>query len=303
MDMSKYRVDPERKMRLSDYPQWEDAGYTKEELTEKMIPENVEKLRDLQLRLHAEEEKGIFVILQAIDTAGKDEIITFIFSHLMPQGLKVTPTKKPTEEELKHDFLWRIHAGKPERGQVGILNRSYYEDLLAPKVYQGIEDVPIQKSSDSEEAWEMRCQHVNAFEKYMVENGFPVVKFFLSISKEEQRKRLLERMKTPEKNWEFSFSDIKDREKWDTYQKAYEEMLDLTSTTIAPWYVLPADNDWFARYLASEAMVQVLGEIDPQFPVMTDEDKQKLEEAIQKLENEGKEDESKNSKKREKKKQ
>src|SRR5699024_1432890 len=132
MDMSKYRVDPERKMRLSDYPQWEDAGYTKEELTEKMITENVEKLRDLQLRLHAEEEKVIFVILQAIDTAGKDEIITFIFSHLMPQGLKVTPTKKPTEEELKHDFLWRIHAGKPERGQIGILNRSYYEDLLAP---------------------------------------------------------------------------------------------------------------------------------------------------------------------------
>ncbi|MFL2100403.1 PPK2 family polyphosphate kinase [Desemzia sp. FAM 23991] len=290
MDISKYLIKPEENVNLAELAEKENPDYTEEEIKEKLIPESVEQLREWQLRLHAEEKKGILVVLQAIDAAGKDEIITFIFSHLMPQGLKVTSTKKPTEEDMKHDFLWRVHKGMPERGQIAILNRSYYEDLLSPIVYGEEESIPMPSSEDDHDAWEVRCRQVNDFEKYMVESGFPVVKFFLNVSEEKQRERLLERMKTPEKNWEFSFSDIDDRQKWDTYQEAYGKILNKTSTEYAPWYILPADDGWYTRYLAAEIMINVIEKQDPKFPVMTDEDKEQLEKEIQRLEEEREQD-------------
>lgn len=290
MDVSKYLVEPGKEVDLSKLAEKEDPEYTEEEIKEKLIPKSVEQLREWQLRLHAEEKKGILVVLQAIDAAGKDEIITFIFSHLMPQGLKVTPTKKPTEEDMKHDFLWRAHKGMPERGQMAILNRSYYEDLVAPIVYGEEESIPMPNSEEKSDSWAVRCRQVNDFEKYMVESGFPVVKFFLNVSEEKQRERLLERMKTPEKNWEFSFSDTEDRQKWGAFQEAYEKILNKTSTDHAPWYVLPADNGWYTRYIASEIMIQVLEKLNPEFPVITDEDKEKLKKEIQRLEKEKEQD-------------
>lgn len=285
LDITKYRIDPQTDIKIQDLPQWEETGHTEEEVKNKLIPKSVERLQELQLKLHAAEKNGILVVLQALDAAGKDEIITFIFSHLMPQGLKVTSVKKPSKKEQKHDFLWRIHEGMPERGQIAILNRSYYEDVISLLVYDGEGGVPVADTNSDKEPWELRCEQINQFEKYLVESGFPVVKFFPYVSKEEQKERLLERMKTPEKQWEFSFSDIEDRQKWDTFHDAYEKILNRTSTEWAPWYALPADNDWYNRYLAAEIMIDVLEKLNPQFPVMEDEEKEKLDEAIAKLEN------------------
>lgn len=284
MDFSKYVIQPNKEVDLNQLAEKEHLEVTEEEIEQKWIPKSVETLSDLQLRLHAEEKNGVLVVLQAIDAAGKDEIITFIFSHLTPQGLKVTPTKKPTEEDLKHDFLWRIQKGMPERGQVAILNRSYYEDLIAPIVYGEDQTIPLPSNESEEDPWAIRCRQVNDFEKYLTESGFPVVKFFLNVSKEKQRERLLERMKDPNKNWEFSFSDIEDRQKWDKFREAYEKILNHTSTEHAPWYVLPADNPWHTRYLASQIIIEVLEKLNPEFPVLTDEDKEKLDEEIEKLE-------------------
>lgn len=286
MEISKYLVRPDKKINLTELAEKDSSDYTEEEIKEKWIPKSVEKLREWQLRLHAEEKKGVLVVLQAIDAAGKDEIITFIFSHLMPQGLEVNPVKKPTEEDMKHDFLWRIHKGLPERGQIAILNRSYYEDLISPLVYSEDQTIPLPSNEHGEDPWEIRCRQVNDFERYMKESGFPVVKFFLNVSKEKQRERLLERMKNPDKNWEFSFSDIEDRQKWSDFQEVHEKILNQTSTEYAPWYVLPADNGWHTRYIAAEIMIHVLEELNPELPVMTDEDKEKLDKEIQKLEKE-----------------
>ncbi|MGP6139306.1 MULTISPECIES: PPK2 family polyphosphate kinase [unclassified Jeotgalibaca] len=287
MDLNKYKVAPDKAVDLANIGTFEETGLKEEEVKEKFIPDSIDRLRELQTKLFAEEKKGILVVLQAIDAAGKDEIITFIFSHLLAQGLKVTSVKEPTKEEAAHDLFWRIHDGLPERGQVAILNRSYYEDLIQPIVSDGESGIPMPASVEGNESpWETRARHINQFEKYLVENGFPVVKIFLSVSKEEQRKRLLERMKNEEKHWEFSFSDMVDRDKWDKFQEAFEKMLNHTSTPYAPWYALPADNEWFNRYVASEIVIDVLEKIDPHYPVMSGEDKQKLEEAIEKLEKE-----------------
>lgn len=286
MDISRYRIDPNGDIDLAKLAEKEGHDYTEEEIKEKLVPKSVEQLKEWQLKLHAEEKKGILVVLQAIDAAGKDEIITFIFSHLMPQGLAVNPVKKPTEEELKHDFLWRIHKGMPERGQIAILNRSYYEDLIAPMVYGEDHTIPMPSNEQNDDPWEIRCRQINDFEKYMKESGFPVVKFFLNVSSEIQKERLLERMKNPDKNWEFSFSDVEDRDKWGEFQEAYERILNHTSTEHAPWYVLPADDAWYTRYAAAEIMIHVLEELNPELPVMTDEEKEKLDEEIEKLEKE-----------------
>lgn len=286
MDLEKYRIDPQADLNIKDLPQWEDTGLGEEEIRERLIPQSIERLKELHLKLHAQELNGVLVVLQALDAAGKDEIITFIFSHFLPQGLKVTSMKKPSSEEKKHDFLWRVHDALPERGQVGILNRSYYEDVLALLVKEGEGSVPAKGTLPDKMDWELRCEHINQYERYLMENGFPVVKLFPYVSREVQKERLLERMKDPEKNWEFSFSDVEDREKWDQFEDAYEKILNRTSTTWAPWYALPADNPWYTRYLASEIMIGVLEALDPQFPVIEGEKKDKLNEYITRLEEE-----------------
>lgn len=287
MDFNKYKVDPEKEISLEEITSWEDISLTEEEVEQKLIPQCVEKLRALQTKLYAEEKKGVLVVLQAMDAAGKDEIITFIFSNLMPQGLKVTSVKQPTKKEKAHDLLWRVHEGWPERGQIAILNRSYYEDLIEPLVRDGESSIPMPESEvEGETPWETRCRHINAFEQYMVENGFSIVKIYLSMSKEQQKERLLERMKNEDKQWEFSFSDLEDRDNWDKFHEAYEKVLNHTSTSYAPWYALPGDNDWYNRYLAAQIVINVLEQIDPQFPVMEGEEKERLEEGVQKLESE-----------------
>lgn len=286
MNIAKYVIKQNENVELSEYPSSEETRYSDEELRDRLIPETLEKLQKLHLKLHAEEEKGIVVVLQAMDAAGKDETITSIFSKLTAQGLKVSSFKKPSEEELAHDYLWRFREGLPSRGQIGIFNRSYYEEVIAPRVHDLLGDTPLPDELIDDDIWMVRYRQINDFERYLTENGFPVVKFFFNMSKGEQKKRLLERMKDPEKNWEFSFNDVEEREHWDGYQNIFEEMLNNTSTEHAPWYALPADNEWFSRYIVAEAMVKVLENIDPKFPEISGEEREKLEEAIKKLEQE-----------------
>lgn len=289
MNIDKYRIKPDENIKLKGFGTADNKDHDLAELEKELIPKAVEKLKDLHLKLNAEEEKGILVVLQAMDAAGKDEAISYIFSNLNAQGLKTLTLGKPSETELGHDYLWRIHDGLPARGEIGILNRSHYEEVIAPRVHDILGEEPLPDELIDEKIWETRFRQINDFERYLSENGFPVVKFFFNVSKEEQRKRLLERMKDPQKNWEFSFSDVEEREHWDDYQEIFEDMLNHTSTEYAPWYVLPADNEQYSRYIIAEVMNNLLSELDPQFPVISDEEQDKLNEYIEKLEAEGEE--------------
>ena len=289
MNIDKYRIKPDENIKLKGFGTSDNKDHDLAELEKELIPKAVQKLKDLHLKLNAEEEKGILVVLQAMDAAGKDEAISYIFSNLNAQGLKTLTLGKPSETELGHDYLWRIHDGLPARGEIGILNRSHYEEVIAPRVHDILGEEPLPDELIDEKIWETRFRQINDFERYLSENGFPVVKFFFNVSKEEQRKRLLERMKDPQKNWEFSFSDVEEREHWDDYQEIFEDMLNHTSTEHAPWYVLPADNEQYSRYIIAEVMNNLLSELDPQFPVISDEEQDKLNEYIEKLEAEGEE--------------
>lgn len=255
-----------------------------DEIEKELYDELVPKLRDLHERLNSESKYGVLVVLQALDAAGKDEIIKYIFSNLLPQGLKDTSFGKPSDEENLHDYLWRMNKGMPERGQIGILNRSYYEDIISPKIYDTLGHLPEDIRNDPD-LWEKRYKHINNFEEYMKDNGFPVVKFYFHMSKDTQKERLLDRLEDKNKNHEFSFTDIEDRENWDKYQKAFEEMLNNTATADAPWYVLPADNPWLARKIATLALIDVIENIDPQYPQFDKEEEEKAKKVIEDLKN------------------
>lgn len=278
MKLSDYKIPSTKNIKLKDYKCSEGKKEDNEYIEQNIIPPLVEKLKELHLKLHAEGKNGIMVVLQAIDAAGKDEAISYIFSNLNAQGLKVTNYGKPSETEQKHDYLWRIHDGEPERGQIAILNRSHYEDVIATRIHDLLED------GDAE--IEKRYRQINNYEQYLSENGFSVVKFFFNMSKDEQKERFLKRMKDPNKQWEFSFSDVEERKKWDDYQKVFEDMLNNTSTGHSPWYILPADDEWHTRRIITEAMIHVLEGINPEFPKISGEDKKKLDKYIKDLENE-----------------
>ena len=255
-----------------------------EDIERELYEELVPKLRDLHEKLNAESKYGILVVLQALDAAGKDEIIKYIFSNLMPQGLKNTNYGKPTDEENAHDYLWRMHKGLPERGEIAILNRSYYEDIISPKIYDTLDHLP-KNIKDDPDLWEKRYKHINNFEEYIKENGFPVMKFYFHMSKDEQKERFLDRLENREKNHEFSFSDIDDRKNWDKYQKAFEEMLNNTATEDAPWYVLPADNPWLSRKIATIALIDAIENINPEYPRFDPDEEEKAKKIIEDLKN------------------
>ncbi|MBS6534666.1 PPK2 family polyphosphate kinase [Peptoniphilus harei] len=281
--INKYKISGE-KIKIENLEEKIVSKEKDDEIKRELYEDLVPRLRGLHEKLFAESKQGILVVLQAIDAAGKDEIIKYIFSNLEPQGLKNTSYGKPTDEENAHDYLWRMAKGLPKRGEVAILNRSYYEDIISPKIYDTLGHLPDEIKND-ENLWEKRYKHINNFEEYLVENGFKVVKFFFNVSKDEQRKRLLERIEDPKKNADFSFSDLDDRDNWDKYQIAFEEMLNNTSTETAPWYVLPADNPWLARKIATLALIETMEEINPKYPTFTGEDKEKAKEIADKLRN------------------
>ncbi|WP_215114575.1 PPK2 family polyphosphate kinase [Exiguobacterium sp. s70] len=286
MDIQSFRIDHKNGIRLDDYPTTIKDRPSDETLQNELIPESVERLKELHWKLYAEAKKGVVVVLQALDAGGKDEAISYIFSNLNAQGLKTNAFQKPSDTEKKHDYLWRMHDLMPERGQVGILNRSHYEEVIAPRVHDLLGEEVIPDEEDKESVWKVRYRQINDFEQYLDENGFKVIKFFFNVSKEVQRDRLLERLKDPSKNWEFSFNDVEERKHWDDYQDIFEDMLSNTASKHAPWFVLPADDDWYARYIVSTIMIDVLEDIDPQFPTFTEDEQERIDEAIQTLENE-----------------
>lgn len=286
MDIQSFRIDHKNGIRLDDYPTTIKDRPSDETLQNELIPESVERLKELHWKLYAEAKKGVVVVLQALDAGGKDEAISYIFSNLNAQGLKTNAFQKPSDTEKKHDYLWRMHDLMPERGQVGILNRSHYEEVIAPRVHDLLGAEVIPDEEDKESVWKVRYRQINDFEQYLDENGFKVIKFFFNVSKEVQRDRLLERLKDPSKNWEFSFNDVEERKHWDDYQDIFEDMLSNTASKHAPWFVLPADDDWYARYIVSTIMIDVLEDIDPQFPTFSEDEQERIDEAIQTLENE-----------------
>jgi PPK2 family polyphosphate:nucleotide phosphotransferase len=228
-------------------------------------------MAELQDRLYAQERWAVLLIFQAMDAAGKDGAIKHVMSGLNPQGCQVFSFKSPTSEELNHDYLWRCLKCLPERGRIGIFNRSYYEETLVVRVHPEIlANQRLPPALVTKDIWKERFQDIRGFERYLARNGMAILKFFLHVSKEEQKKRFLERIEEPEKNWKFSRSDVKEREHWDDYMEAYEDMIRNTATKAAPWYVVPADNKWFARIVVAAAVVDALDSLDLNYPKADD---------------------------------
>ncbi len=261
------------------------ADFIKKQDAAVVLREGVELLSEYQARLAAQDTYGIVVILQAMDAAGKDGTIRHVMSGVNPQGVSVHSFKVPSSEELDHDYLWRFAKNLPRRGEIGIFNRSYYEEVLVVRVHpENLVRERLPKQARGRDVWRLRYRDVNAWERYLTDNGFKVVKLFLNLSQEEQRTRFLRRIDLPDHNWKFSSADVHERSSWDDYQKAFSEMLSATSTEWAPWYVIPADHKWFARLCAAAIIANTLIEIDPRFPKVTPEARKALQETKAELE-------------------
>lgn len=252
---------------------------------EKRLQSGITTLSQYQNILYAQNNYALLIIFQAMDAAGKDSTIKHVMSGINPQGCQVFSFKVPSAEELDHDYLWRYAKALPERGRIGIFNRSYYEETLVVRVHpELLEQQRLPKIEHGSQLWKHRFQEINNFEEYLVRNGIIVLKFFLNVSKEKQKSRFLERINLPEKNWKFSISDATERERWDDYMQAYEEVLNHTSTPWAPWHVIPADRKWFTHLAVAEIICHKLKELDLKYPGISQERKKDLLKAKQILE-------------------
>lgn len=273
---------PGKKHQVSDFDSSFTADLSKQDAKE-LLTKNIEKLTELQSMLYAQDRYSVLIIFQAMDAAGKDGTIKHVMSGINPQGCQVFSFKQPSAEELDHDYLWRINRSLPERGRIGIFNRSQYEDVLIAKVHPNIilsSKLPGIYTLDNIDTdfWKRRYRQINEFERYLTENGTIILKFFLNVSKEEQKKRFMERLDDPSKNWKFSSSDIKERQYWDEYMKAYSDVLTETSTEIAPWYVIPADNKWFMRYAVGNIICDRMKQLNLHYPQLSKDELGKLKE-------------------------
>jgi PPK2 family polyphosphate:nucleotide phosphotransferase len=268
-----------------------DPEYTAEFLDKgearDLLEEGIKKLADLQDRLYAENSYSLLIVIQALDAAGKDGVIKHVMSGLNPQGVQVTSFKAPSAEELDHDYLWRCNRALPERGRIGIFNRSYYEEVLVVRVHpEFLKRQQIPPDDIDNKIWARRYQEINNFEKYLAHNGTVVLKFFLNVSRKEQKKRFLERIDLPEKNWKFSAADAQERAHWNEYMQAYEDMLNATSTKWAPWYVIPADKKWYTRFAVASVIRQTMESFDLKYPTLDEDHKKELLKARRILESE-----------------
>ncbi|WP_295457655.1 polyphosphate kinase 2 family protein [Synechococcus sp. UW140] len=234
-----------------------------------LLLEGVQQLAKFQDLLYADARWGVLIVLQAIDAAGKDSTIKHVMSGVNPQGVRVHSFKHPSVDDLRHNWLWRYNLGLPQRGEIGIFNRSYYEEVLVVKVHNLVANQSLPDSLLGPDIWENRYEDINAFEKHLFRNGIIVLKFFLHISADEQRKRFLKRLHAPEKNWKFSFSDLEERRYWDDYQNAFEAMLQNTSTSYAPWYCVPMNNKWFGRLIITKTINAALDDLKLRYPLLT----------------------------------
>lgn len=272
------RVTPGSKVNLEkDFDPGYRADFMRKKDGKELLQTGIGLLADYQRRLAAQNTYGVLVCLQALDAGGKDGTIRHVMSGVNPQGVHVSGFKVPSTEELDHDYLWRYACRLPARGDIGIFNRSHYEEVLVVRVHpENLDRQKLPPSARDDKIWQRRYREINDWERYLVDNGFKVVKLFLNLSKEEQRIRFLKRIDVPERNWKFSAADVRERARWDEYQKAFSEMLSATSTKWAPWYVVPADRKWFARICAAAVIAHTLIEIDPQYPTVSDEKRQEL---------------------------
>lgn len=255
--MDKYRVKPDSKVRLEEMDPDDKSEFDGSKKEAKDALKNMtEDLDDLQERLYAEGKHAVLFVIQAMDTGGKDGTIRKVFGDLNPAGCRVEAFKAPTSNELVHDYLWRVHRATPPRGMIGVFNRSHYEDVLVVRVHNLV----------PKEVWEKRYDQINAFEKMLTEEGTTIVKFFLHISKDEQKQRLQERIDNPDKHWKFNPKDLKERALWDEYQKAYQDLLSRTSTDYAPWYVIPANRNWYRNIIVARIVQETLQKLNPQYP-------------------------------------
>jgi PPK2 family polyphosphate:nucleotide phosphotransferase len=261
-----FRVDGSSEFHLKSHKTAEKGGLDKDKGS-KIIEANRKRLNDFQEKLYAQDRWSLLLIFQGMDAAGKDSAIKSVFDGVNPQGCEVTSFKQPSNHELEHDFLWRSTIALPERGRIGIFNRSYYEECLVVRVHpETLAKQKLPAKLVTRNIWRERFEDISAFERYLARNGTVVLKFFLNVSKEEQRERFLDRLDEPGKNWKFSMADISEREHWGKYQAAYQEVIRHTASRAAPWYVVPADHKWFARVVIGSAIVSTLESLDLKFP-------------------------------------
>lgn len=288
MNQRNFLVPEGTRVRLKNYDPASTGEYTDEQAAESKICKDRESLAAYQDKLMAQETESLVLIFQAMDGAGKDGTIKHVMSSIDPQGCHVAMAEKPGEVEHKHDYLWRFIRQMPKRGQIGIFNRSYYEEVLSTRVHpERLEEQQLPpRLRDTKHIWRQRFAQINNFEQYLTENGFHVMKFFLHLSQEKQRERLLERLNEPEKHWKFSANDIRERPHWDEYMKAYEDVLTQTSKRDAPWYVVPADHRWFSALVVADLVVAKLKSMRLRYPQPSTEDEAELAAARKQLEGE-----------------
>jgi PPK2 family polyphosphate:nucleotide phosphotransferase len=282
-----FLVRPGSRPRLKNYDTAFTGGYADEGAAGQKIEADCGELAGLQDKLMAEETHALLVILQAVDGSGKDGTIKHVASSLDPQGCTAVNFKKPSDAENRHDYLWRFHHEVPERGRITFFNRSYYEEIIAPRVRPerlGEQNLPA--DGRAKDIWKRRMGEINNFEQYLTDNGVVILKFFLHLSKEKQVERLLERTEEPAKKWKFSAADLENRDLWDEHVKAHEEMLARTSTKAAPWHVVPADHRWFSALAVADLMVRKLRSLKPRYPAVRGEEKKEMEKARRRLEGE-----------------
>lgn len=275
---------PGKQIKLKDYDPTYTGQFTKAEAKE-LLGWGVEQLAGFQDTLYAQNIYALLIIFQAMDAAGKDSTIKHVMSGINPQGCQVFSFKQPSAEELDHDYLWRSFKALPERGRIGIFNRSYYEEVLVVRVHpEFLEQQQLPPEAKGKHIWQQRYEDINNFERYLTNNGILLLKFFLNVSKKEQKKRFLERIDRPEKNWKFSLSDARERGYWDDYMKAYEEAFTHTSTDWAPWHIIPADHKWFTRLAVASFIYEKLRSLNLAYPEIEPDHQQRLQEAKRLLE-------------------
>jgi PPK2 family polyphosphate:nucleotide phosphotransferase len=267
------------------------AGFYTESELKDFINYYSEKIAGLQEKLYVQDKHSVLLVIQAIDAAGKDSCIKHVFTGVNPQGVHVVNFKQPSKEELDHDFMWRIYKNLPERGLIVVFNRSHYEEVLVTKVHPEYllnQNIPnIESINDiNDKFWENRYNTINQFEKHLHDNGTMIIKVFLNLSKEEQKHRFIDRIKTPKKNWKFSYADLKERERWDDYQIAFEKMIKNTSTDYAPWHIVPSDNQWISRVIVSKILLEKLESLNLKYPKLNAEEMTLLKQGLHELESE-----------------
>jgi PPK2 family polyphosphate:nucleotide phosphotransferase len=279
-----YRIDHGKNFRLKDFDSAATTHIHSKPQAEKLLAQSITEMSELQDKLYAQDRWGVLLIFQAMDAAGKDGAIKHVMSGVNPQGCQVYSFKSPSPEDLNHDYLWRTTKCLPERGHIGIFNRSYYEEVLVVRVHPPIlKNERLPDSLVGKKPWQERFEDIRSFERYLSNNGIVVRKFFLNLSKKEQKRRFLERLDTPAKNWKFSAADIAERQCWDDYMHAYEEMIAATSTKHAPWYVVPADNKWYTRLVVAAAIVDTLKDLKLAYPKVDPEKRKQLAAAKKEL--------------------